>query len=486
MSDCVVVLVARGAGERLGEIPKTIGRLLERLAEDGFPKIELRYRSSVGTVAIVVSWSGTSIDAETIAREFYTCGGDQLEFSTIVSDPQNVDTLVAGFDVVIDDLSDPVAAVARLQEATKSSAGARRERRSVQRFAATKIIGSVDIDHTRYTGQLGNLSIAGCFIETGDPVPDIGTQADVRLIQEDNHAALRALVVFQLPLESATRQDRLPGFGLKFLALEPGSRAALERMIASAADEAGLRGRQRRTEQRVDISTTISISTPDEVRQAFTENMSTGGMFVIMDDPPPKGSMVEVQLDMVGSGQPLVVTASVLHSVRPDEAESTKKKPGVGLRFERLALEDAERLAQYLKAVQVRSRQRILIADDTVFFRTILRDLLRSAGYQVLEASTGEEALTLIADEVLGLDLVILDVNMPGMSGVEVVDRIRRIGGEAEFPVLILSGAVDDPEERQIIRDIGANEFATKDTSLPEVLRIVDDLVRGRNRQATR
>jgi CheY-like chemotaxis protein len=83
------------------------------------------------------------------------------------------------------------------------------------------------------------------------------------------------------------------------------------------------------------------------------------------------------------------------------------------------------------------SIQRILIVDDEVEVREILAETLEDFGYVVATAASGEEALpTLLGDR--GIALVITDVRMPGMSGLELADEIRR--QRPEVKVVLISG----------------------------------------------
>lgn len=86
----------------------------------------------------------------------------------------------------------------------------------------------------------------------------------------------------------------------------------------------------------------------------------------------------------------------------------------------------------------------ILVVDDESGIRELIQKILRRHGYHVLEASNGEEALTIWREHSGGIDLVITDVMMPRMGGPELVDRIRKQGGNPR--VLYISGYTDDPD----------------------------------------
>src|SRR5690242_1315189 len=93
----------------------------------------------------------------------------------------------------------------------------------------------------------------------------------------------------------------------------------------------------------------------------------------------------------------------------------------------------------------------ILIADDDVALRTVLTDLLRSEGYTVREAFNATEALMQIANPPPAL--LLLDIMMPMVSGVEVFHQLRRFG--QLFPIVLITGSPDSArslvEKYQII-----------------------------------
>ncbi len=83
-------------------------------------------------------------------------------------------------------------------------------------------------------------------------------------------------------------------------------------------------------------------------------------------------------------------------------------------------------------------RKKVLVADDTTTVRKIAARLLTSAGYEVLEAGDGREALDLVQRE--HPDLILLDLLMPKMTGFDVLREIKRTERVREIPILIMSG----------------------------------------------
>lgn len=108
-----------------------------------------------------------------------------------------------------------------------------------------------------------------------------------------------------------------------------------------------------------------------------------------------------------------------------------------------------------------------LVVDDNRVFRIFLRDLLLRFGFTVWEASGGEEGLRLALEERPWL--ILTDVAMPGMDGVEFCRRIRGHSLLSHTPLIFLSGW-DEYKERYRGLEAGGDEFLSKDTSIRELL----------------
>jgi two-component system, OmpR family, KDP operon response regulator KdpE len=110
------------------------------------------------------------------------------------------------------------------------------------------------------------------------------------------------------------------------------------------------------------------------------------------------------------------------------------------------------------------STSTILIVDDEPQIRRVMRTTLSSNGYAVLEAKTGEEALEIIRKE--RPELVLLDVNMPGMSGLEVCREIR---DQSDVAIIMLT--VRNTEHDKVLAlDAGADDYVVKPFSIEELL----------------
>jgi len=106
----------------------------------------------------------------------------------------------------------------------------------------------------------------------------------------------------------------------------------------------------------------------------------------------------------------------------------------------------------------------ILVVDDEPQIRRVLRSTLSSQGYIILEAKTGEEAIEVSRREKP--DLVLLDVNMPGMGGIEACKEIRRA---SEAPIIMLT-VRNSERDKVLALDAGADDYVVKPFGIGELL----------------
>jgi len=119
-------------------------------------------------------------------------------------------------------------------------------------------------------------------------------------------------------------------------------------------------------------------------------------------------------------------------------------------------------------------RFRILVTDDDARSRRLFRALLEPEGYVVTEAESGEEALLKLVEA--SWDLLLLDVNMPGLTGLEVLERIRQRHSAEELPVILVT-ALDYAFARQEGLALQANDFVTKPVDRAELLARIKGLL---------
>jgi len=112
----------------------------------------------------------------------------------------------------------------------------------------------------------------------------------------------------------------------------------------------------------------------------------------------------------------------------------------------------------------------ILLVDDDELILIALEELFRRAGYGVRCAASGKEALALAARE--GFAAVVLDIVMPGMSGLEVCRELRATSGHRKTPIILLT-AKSAPEEKEKGLQAGADLFLAKPFDPAALLEVV-------------
>jgi CheY-like chemotaxis protein len=119
----------------------------------------------------------------------------------------------------------------------------------------------------------------------------------------------------------------------------------------------------------------------------------------------------------------------------------------------------------------------ILIVDDDPSIRKLVATTLEDvAGFELLEAGDGGEALDLAAEEAPAI--VLLDIDMPGLDGLEACRRLRAETATAGTTIVMLTAAAGEEAERAA-EEAGADLFLTKPFSPLELLRLVSDLGDG-------
>src|SRR4030067_39018 len=109
-----------------------------------------------------------------------------------------------------------------------------------------------------------------------------------------------------------------------------------------------------------------------------------------------------------------------------------------------------------------KNSKNILIADDSVFFRTKLSDILVEAGHKVRFAKDGREVRREMKIDASGIYPLMLDVQMPDIDGFGVLQWIAEAGLRGAFPVLVITGVYEPGEIMDRLRSLGASALRTK------------------------
>lgn len=116
---------------------------------------------------------------------------------------------------------------------------------------------------------------------------------------------------------------------------------------------------------------------------------------------------------------------------------------------------------------------RVLLVDDEAAIRRALRTTLQELGFETVEASRGEEALLLVRSQPF--DVVLLDLNMPGIGGMKTLERLR--AAYPRLPILILT-VRDEEQDKVEALERGADDYITKPFSMRECVARIRTAVR--------
>ena len=116
----------------------------------------------------------------------------------------------------------------------------------------------------------------------------------------------------------------------------------------------------------------------------------------------------------------------------------------------------------------------ILIVEDNEKNMKLVRDVLQVKGYQTLEAATAEDGIALA--QAHSPDLVLMDIQLPGMNGIEALGVLRANPATAHIPVIAVTASVMQ-QDRKLITEAGFDAYIGKPINLKEFLQAVRDMI---------
>ena len=116
--------------------------------------------------------------------------------------------------------------------------------------------------------------------------------------------------------------------------------------------------------------------------------------------------------------------------------------------------------------------ERILVVEDNEKNMKLFRDVLQAKGYSTLEATTGEDAVELA--RTLDPALVLMDVQLPGIDGIEALARLRRDERTSSIPVVALTAQAMSGDRERFL-DVGFDGYLSKPVDVVELIRAVEE-----------
>jgi DNA-binding NarL/FixJ family response regulator len=326
------------------------------------------------------------------------------------------DRLLSSCDAVTDGL-DPQTTIARI----RAVLGMRDDRRTALRLSVDAPV-RYRSGETWYEASTRDLSSHGIFVHTSVKVPPVGETVQVELFRGSAY-------VIHVPAQVVRHAPG--GFGAR-LSLNTAAQNAMYGYVRSLrlplfAAAAG-------TDVRIPAHFDVSFRIGKEVVREKLENLSRGGAFVRSKRIPPKGTPIELEIQVPDAGS-VRLAADVMRVVNQDGTDSPA---GFGVSFREVSQDDQTKLDKCIMEAVTQPFARVMLALASQARVQAAATVLAEKDCDVIGAMTEREALDRLMDELLGLDLLVVDHDMPGSGSAELLNRIRRLGGEMDLPVAVV------------------------------------------------
>lgn len=326
--------------------------------------------------------------------------------------------------------------------------------------------------------QPGDNTSVRLYVETDQPPPPGST---VRLAIEtatgQGPVVVTAIAEHDvLPVDDAPREAGL-GFWAA-LKLDPAELNLFESFLISVRRRSEWPEKSGRRYERFPLRLRVEYLWQGEMRREYTDNLSRGGVFIDSFDPPPIDAELTLHLFSAGAHSGVMMEGRVVYSVDAASAASAGVRAGAGVRFTEPASVTRHRLEALLASNRVEPQRRALVVDDDRFWRTVVANGLSLAGYEVLQAEDGIQGFQVLLDELLRLDVLILDIYMPRLGGVDLLDRVRRVGQEEDLTIVFLTGKDVSAEEEVSFRALGVDDVIPKSASPEDIIERIEAAAR--------
>jgi uncharacterized protein (TIGR02266 family) len=243
-------------------------------------------------------------------------------------------------------------------------------------------------------------------------------------------------------------------------------------------DESG----EKRRHDREPVTLCVDYDGADDLVGDFTDNLSSGGTFVVTTRELPVGTLVQLVLSFPGLLRPIAIDGEVRWT--RDEADT----PGAGIEFH--SGPGREQLASLVDRIRsgdpgvVTKLFRVLVVEDNRHVAELIQDGLRgsskrdfngSVSFAFRSAEDGRQAVELLRRETF--DAVIIDVYLPVLDGSKVISHARGELGLADLPIIAVSAGGD--AARHSALEAGANIFLDKPMRLRQVIDTIQRLLQA-------
>lgn len=237
-----------------------------------------------------------------------------------------------------------------------------------------------------------------------------------------------------------------------------------------------------RSQPRYDAVVPIRFRDAEDFLVQYTENISSGGVFIRTNNPPEVGTQLRMSLELPGTRTALPVTGEITFVVTPEQGQISGRTPGCGVRFKEVDPGTTQVLEQYVDSLSQKSRGSVLLVDDDTDILDVLTTVLRRARFNVIATMSAVNALQQI--QYNDVDLVLSDLQMSRMDGFELYDALQQNERTQGVPFIIMSARVGD-EERKIAKRLGIHACLSKPMDHTELVEVISQALASRSGAAS-
>lgn len=229
----------------------------------------------------------------------------------------------------------------------------------------------------------------------------------------------------------------------------------------------------------------VSYRTLDELVVAYTRDLSRGGLFLKTQRFLPINAVILLSLELPEGGGEVPVIARVAYVRDPQSAAAAGKTPGMGIQFLDVASDSRQRIERFIAERAMSAAEDsgpirrarpldMLVVDDDESYRELAAETFRARGENVRVAADGVQGLGACLKQPP--ELILSDVQMPGMDGWQLLRIIRARPTLATTPVIFMSTLAGE-EERLRGYKLGVDDFIAKPFRPEELVARVDRVV---------
>lgn len=226
---------------------------------------------------------------------------------------------------------------------------------------------------------------------------------------------------------------------------------------------------KRRAEPRVAAAFRVTFTNLEELVEAYSVDVSRGGIYVETERFLPMGAVVRLHLKLPDHGPELRAVARVAYVLGVADSKSHDRPPGMGMEFLDVGgTPVADEIARFVARVDpdvelppspAGMSARVLVVDDDIWHRERAASVMREVGFEVVTADNGVHALQTAMQ--LEPDLILSDVQMPVMDGWQLVRMLRARPTLASIPVVFVTSLASDEQRLQGYR-LGVDDYIAK------------------------